>query len=529
MARKFWGLFFIVAVFIALAFSSTSATPTTTANSGLGVSAVAAAPNSPVAGVPLAPVADQQILDDLIVDGSACIGQDCNNGESFGFDTIRLKENNLRIKFQDTSNSASFPSNDWTIVANDSSNGGNNYLAFEDTTAGTKPFLVEAGAGNNALYVDSNGQVGFGTNSPVVELHSKDGDTPTLRLEQDNSVGWGTQIWDVAGNETNFFIRDASNSSNLPFRIMPNTKENSLVLNDDRVGIGTKSPQKSVHIAESTGIVPTIRLAQGNTALWDINGDPAAFSLTDNVNATTPFKVTAAAKDNSIVVNATGQVGLGTSTPAHSLHIAELNGVTPVIRLAEENTALWDVSGGTTAFTVASVVSGTTPLYIATEAIDNAIYVAADGNVGIGTNNPTAQLYINGSTHVNGAFTRSSDRNLKENIEAVDNNDVLNQILETPVYYWNYTADAEDRTHLGPMAQDFNANSNLGDDTTIDTLDVTGALIASVQALSANIDAKDAQIEALTAENAELLARLEALEVAVAQILADKAESDSGE
>ncbi len=36
-------------------------------------------------------VADQVILDDLIVDGSACIGFDCVNGESFGFDTIRIK------------------------------------------------------------------------------------------------------------------------------------------------------------------------------------------------------------------------------------------------------------------------------------------------------------------------------------------------------------------------------------------------------------------------------------------------------
>jgi hypothetical protein len=33
---------------------------------------------------------DQVILDDLIVDGSACIGLDCVNGESFGFDTIRI-------------------------------------------------------------------------------------------------------------------------------------------------------------------------------------------------------------------------------------------------------------------------------------------------------------------------------------------------------------------------------------------------------------------------------------------------------
>ncbi|NIM12421.1 MAG: hypothetical protein GTO45_09930, partial [Candidatus Aminicenantes bacterium] len=64
---------------------------------------------------------DQVILDDLIVDGSICVGFDCVNGESFGFDTIRLKENNLRIRFVDTSSTASFPSNDWQITANDSS------------------------------------------------------------------------------------------------------------------------------------------------------------------------------------------------------------------------------------------------------------------------------------------------------------------------------------------------------------------------------------------------------------------------
>lgn len=37
---------------------------------------------------------DQVIPDDLIVQGSACVGLDCVNNESFGFDTIRLKENN---------------------------------------------------------------------------------------------------------------------------------------------------------------------------------------------------------------------------------------------------------------------------------------------------------------------------------------------------------------------------------------------------------------------------------------------------
>lgn len=68
--------------------------------------------------------ADQVIVDDLIVQSSLAVGSDAVNGENFGFDTIRLKENNLRIKFQDTSSSSSFPTVDWSIVINDSENGG---------------------------------------------------------------------------------------------------------------------------------------------------------------------------------------------------------------------------------------------------------------------------------------------------------------------------------------------------------------------------------------------------------------------
>ena len=79
---------------------------------------------------------DQVFNDDVVVVGSICVGQDCVNGENFGFDTGRYKENNLRIHFDDTSSSASFPSNDWRISINDSSNGGANYFAIEDATAG---------------------------------------------------------------------------------------------------------------------------------------------------------------------------------------------------------------------------------------------------------------------------------------------------------------------------------------------------------------------------------------------------------
>ena len=181
--------------------------------------------------------------DDVIITGSLCVGFDCADGESFGFDTIILKEHNLRIYFNDTSYTASYPTNNWRITINDSTNGGASYFSVDDVDDGTSIFKVEAGAPSNSLYVEDYGRVGLGTSTPVVELHIKDSDTPTLRLEQDSSGGWTAQTFDVAGNESNFFVRDATNGSKLPFRIQPSTPSSTLCLKSDGyVGIGTWSP-----------------------------------------------------------------------------------------------------------------------------------------------------------------------------------------------------------------------------------------------------------------------------------------------
>ena len=187
--------------------------------------------------------------DDVIITFSQCVGNDCVNGENFGADTVRLKENNLRIHFNDTSNSASFPTNDWRIVANDSTNGGANYLAFEDSSANRIPFRVEAGAPANALVVEADGDIGVKTLNPVVDIHIVEGNTPTVRLEQDGSDGFTPQTWDLAGNEANFFIRDVTNGSQLPLRIEPGADTNSLFVDSDgNVGMGTNNPAAGLHV-----------------------------------------------------------------------------------------------------------------------------------------------------------------------------------------------------------------------------------------------------------------------------------------
>ena len=117
--------------------------------------------------------AQQLFTSDVVIQGRLNTGFDAPSSPSFGLDTIRLSQNNLRIHFDDTSSSGSFPANDWRLVANDSSDGGSNYFAIQDATGNVVPFKVEAGAPMNALLVADGGDIGIGTEAPTAPLHVK--------------------------------------------------------------------------------------------------------------------------------------------------------------------------------------------------------------------------------------------------------------------------------------------------------------------------------------------------------------------
>jgi hypothetical protein len=266
----------------------------------------------------------QVFVTDVIVQGSLCVGIDCSSSESFGFDTQRLKENNLRLHFDDTSNSASFPSNDWRLVANETSNGGANLFAIEDATAGRRPFVVEAGAPANTLYAEADGDVGIKTANPVVDLHMVEGNTPTVRLEQDGSDGFSSQTWDLAGNETNFFVRDVTNSSTLSFRIFPGAdNDDQLVIRNSRVGVGTDNPTAELHVKQGNLFLEDGNLqVQGNTTSKGTNTRffvDNAFNVLNNANNNTILHVN----------GATERVGIGIVSPDHLLQLGVDDAVKP--------------------------------------------------------------------------------------------------------------------------------------------------------------------------------------------------------
>lgn len=252
----------------------------------------------------------QYSVGDREISGSLCVGIDCVNNENFGFDTIRLKENNLRIRAVDTSSTASFPTNDWQLTFNDSSNGGANKFSIEDIDGGRTPFTIEAGTPNNALYVDSSGsggRIGFGTSAPVTDLHVKSGNTPTLRLEQDGTSGFATRTWDVAGNEANFFIRDATGGSALPFRIFPGAPSNALTIKGTTgdVGMGTSSPDDALNIERTSGGV-ALRLTNASGSWrFNQNGSGRLNIIRDDGTPADVLQLDPAANDNLMLLGST--------------------------------------------------------------------------------------------------------------------------------------------------------------------------------------------------------------------------------
>jgi hypothetical protein len=229
--------------------------------------------------------ADILHYDDVIITGSLCVGFDCVNGESFGYCTQKYKENNLQVCFEDTS-VGTFPTNDWKIQINDTTSGGASYFTIWDTDGGRRPFTIEAGAPAHSLYVEDYGRVGLGTSVPYVELHIVDGDSPTIRLDQDGSSGWTAQRWDLCGNETNFFIRDVTNGSKLTFRIQPNAPSNSLTIRSTgNVGIGTWSPEGALEI-ERTGENAKLVLQRTDGDKWVFNSAGGGLRIAANDPAT---------------------------------------------------------------------------------------------------------------------------------------------------------------------------------------------------------------------------------------------------
>ena len=348
-------------------------------------------------------VFDQVIPDDLIVQGSICSGFDCVNNENFGTDTIRVKENNVRIQFDDTSVSAGFATNNWQIRANDQASGGSSFLGIVDQGAsgtgetGTIVFAVDAGAPANSLRVSSAG-IGVGTATPVLDVSANTSDTPAIRLEQNNSGGFTAQTWDIGANEANFFIRDVTGGSRLSLRIRPGAPTSSLdIAANGNVGIATGSPGANLDVS-------------GNTLM--LGSDSGANTRTTN----------------TIKLNRLAAPPFTTG----NLNFGVLNAATT----STDN--IVGIGGGASGFSAATQITFNTGATTNTDTGTERMRIGSDGRVGIGTSAPDQLLSVNGNASKagGGSWATFSDLRLK-NVRGTFNTG-LNAVMQLQPLRFHY-------------------------------------------------------------------------------------------
>ncbi|OWU81690.1 hypothetical protein ATO6_23710 [Oceanicola sp. 22II-s10i] len=150
------------------------------------------------------------------------------------------------------------------------------------------------------------------------------------------------------------------------------------------------------------GTIPELQFFDTSVAggtTWTLSNDDTAsglfraFTLKNEDSYDYPFIVHEDASDNAFYIGEDGQIGLGTTIPQTELHI--VGGSDPGITF--EDTVFnqkWQLHGNAGGFYLYDPAEFSIPFEIRGGAPDRALYVADDGDFGVGTDLPQAALHL---------------------------------------------------------------------------------------------------------------------------------------
>ena len=275
------------------------------------------------------------------------------------------------------------------------------------------------------LTLKSDGNVGIGTASPatILEIESAD---PILQIRDTESTLANAiskiRIGESSGSDTinNAWDICASGEAaglNLDFiRTNAGTKnKHGITLKyDGKVGIGTASPDSSLHIKNSDFVVLTLEDSSGGTQKATIKYDQAGQNTLTFATQFQSFnsqnRIQFAPADNIAMTirggtntAGDGTVGIGTQTPTGTLHVYQSGDIRPAFLVEGSQGSLFSVEDTLTGSLMSVNDIAGLPVF---EAFDDGTIVMGQYNsgdlvvtgnkVGIGTNSPNKLLELAG-------------------------------------------------------------------------------------------------------------------------------------
>ena len=273
-----------------------------------------------------------------------------------------------------------------------------------------------------------DGNVGIGTTSPSHKLEVN-GDTaiaaingattngkPMLFVGESNAYGVGFR-WDAG------LSLDIVDFDNTAPTTTSGTKIGHFKIRDEQfywkgnVGVGTTAPAEKLDVSGNikiTGVGNGLKLdslgSAGSGGIATINNyetavytgrGSAGFAVIGNANIRLGFGDKSTTSNADLLINTSGQVGIGTVSPGAKLHVRDTSGSTSTVKIsAASNDAnygyltMTDYSANTAKLTI-----GTTYGY----STNKDTITLFNGNVGIGTTSFSDKLYVsNGMIRVEG-------------------------------------------------------------------------------------------------------------------------------